>query len=64
MHRKDGRWQVYDVNIEGISLVNNYRSQFNAVIQQSGYPALVSRLRAKEPDAAASPAQPRRSGRD
>jgi phospholipid transport system substrate-binding protein len=65
MRRKDGRWRVYDVNIEGVSLVNNYRSQFNSVIQSSSYDALVERLRsAKEADAAASPAAPRRSRRD
>lgn len=28
-----GRWRVYDIHIEGVSLVNNYRSQFNAVIR-------------------------------
>lgn len=64
MHRKSGRWQIYDVNIEGISLINNYRSQFNAVIQSSSYAALVERLRSKETDAAASPRSPRRSPRD
>lgn len=64
LHRKGERWQVYDVNVEGISLINNYRSQFNSVIQSSSYPALVERLRSKETDAAASPASPRRSRRD
>lgn len=64
MHRKDGRWLVYDVNIEGVSLVNNYRSQFNSVIQSSSFAALLDRLRAKEPDAAASPAPAKRSRRD
>ena len=64
MHRKDGRWRVYDVNIEGVSLINNYRSQFNSVIQSSSYLALVERLRSKEPAAAASPASPRRPRRD
>ena len=64
MHRRDGRWEVYDVNIEGISLINNYRSQFNSVIQSSSYAALAERLRSKEPDAAASPSSPRRSRRD
>jgi len=34
--------------IEGVSLVANYRSQFNAVIQRSGYPDLVARLKAKQ----------------
>jgi phospholipid transport system substrate-binding protein len=59
MRRKDGRWRVYDVNIEGVSLVNNYRSQFNTVIRSSSYGALVERLRSREPDAAASPGTPR-----
>src|SRR6266567_967756 len=47
MFLKDGRWAVYDVSIEGISLIGNYRTQFNAVIQRSGYPDLVARLTAK-----------------
>ena len=44
---KDGRWAVYDVSIEGISLIGNYRTQFNAVIQRSGYPDLVAKLTVK-----------------
>jgi phospholipid transport system substrate-binding protein len=64
MHRRDGQWRVYDLNIEGISLINNYRSQFNSVIQSNSYAALVERLRSKETDAAASPPSPRRSRRD
>ena len=40
------RWQAYDVTIEGVSLVANYRSQFNKILQ-AGYPELVKRLRAK-----------------
>ena len=64
MHRKNGRWEIYDVSVEGISLVNNYRSQFNTVIQSSSYGALVERLRSKESEGAASPTSPRRSRRD
>jgi phospholipid transport system substrate-binding protein len=41
------RWVVYDVVIEGVSLVNNYRSQFSRVIRQSSYADLVRRLRTK-----------------
>jgi phospholipid transport system substrate-binding protein len=48
MFLNGGRWAVYDVSIEGISLVGNYRTQFNAVIQRSGYPDLVAKLRAKQ----------------
>jgi phospholipid transport system substrate-binding protein len=46
---KEGdRWRVYDVLIEGVSLVGNYRSQFNRIIQQSGYPELVQKLKSKQ----------------
>ena len=49
MHRVGGdRWLSYDVVIEGVSLVANYRAQFNKIIQTSGYPSLVSKLAAKE----------------
>jgi phospholipid transport system substrate-binding protein len=41
-----GRWLVYDVLIEGVSLVDNYRNQFNSVIQRSSYQELVRRLKA------------------
>ena len=50
MFLSNGRWAVYDVNIEGISLIGNYRTQFNAVIQRSGYADLVARLKAKQDD--------------
>ena len=53
MHLTSGRWLVYDVTIEGVSLVANYRTQFNKVIQTESYPVLVQKLRAKEPEPAA-----------
>jgi phospholipid transport system substrate-binding protein len=45
---RDGRWRVYDVSVEGVSLVNNYRSQFDKVIRSSSYPQLVKRITDKE----------------
>jgi phospholipid transport system substrate-binding protein len=48
MQKVDDRWRVYDVKIENVGLVANYRSQFNRVIQQSGYPDLVQRLKTKQ----------------
>ncbi len=44
---KDG-WRVYDVIIEGVSLVANYRTQFNKIIQTFSYDDLVKRMRAKD----------------
>ena len=42
------RWFVYDVWIEGVSLMNNYRAQFNKIIQTSSYEDLVRKLKAKQ----------------
>ena len=54
MHLADGRWLVYDVNIEGVSLVSNYRTQFNKIVQTESYQTLVQKLRAKDAEPAAS----------
>jgi len=48
------RWRVYDVSIEGISLVGNYRTQFNAIIQRKGYPDLLAKLKEKHDEQMAS----------
>ena len=47
LHNESGGWKVYDVVIEGVSLVSNYRSQFSRVISESSYAELVKRLRSK-----------------
>jgi phospholipid transport system substrate-binding protein len=49
-----GRWLVYDVNIEGVSLVSNYRTQFNKIVQTESYQTLVQKLRAKDAEPAPS----------
>lgn len=41
------KWMVYDVVIEGVSLVSNYRSQFNKIITANGYDKLVKKLQSK-----------------
>ena len=48
MHETDGNWKVYDVVIENISIVNNYRSQFNRVIAKSSYEDLVRNMKEKQ----------------
>ncbi len=48
MLRQGERWRAYDVSIEGVSLVANYRTQFNSIISRSTYQELVARLRAKQ----------------
>ncbi len=47
LHRVENDWKVYDVVIENISLVNNYRSQFNRVLAQSSYQELIRRVKEK-----------------
>jgi phospholipid transport system substrate-binding protein len=54
MHRAGGGWLVYDVVIEGVSLVSNYRTQFNKIVQTESYQSLIQKLRAKEAEPAAS----------
>ena len=45
--REGDRWRVYDVVIEGVSLIANYRHQFNKIIQTSSFNDLIAKLRAK-----------------
>jgi phospholipid transport system substrate-binding protein len=47
MHRRGDRWLVYDVLIEGVSLVENYRSQFNDIIETSSYADLIRKMQEK-----------------
>jgi phospholipid transport system substrate-binding protein len=47
MHQTDGQWRVYDITLDGISLIANYRNQFNRIINNEGYPKLVADLQAK-----------------
>jgi len=47
MTRKQDKWWVYDIVIEGVSFVNNYRTQFNSILASSSYAGLVKQLKAK-----------------
>lgn len=47
LFKQNGKWMVYDVVIEGVSLVSNYRSQFNKTITANGYDTLVKKLKSK-----------------
>lgn len=46
--KKNDHWGVYDVVIEGVSLVNNYRNQFNKIIRKDSYEELVQRMKNKQ----------------
>src|SRR3989454_11300351 len=48
MHARGDKWLVYDVLIEGVSLVSNYRTQFNKIISTSSYQELVKKMKTKQ----------------
>jgi phospholipid transport system substrate-binding protein len=58
--KRDDRWLVYDIFVEGISLVANYRVQFDRVLRTGSYDDLVKRMRAREGELA-KPSTPRGS---
>jgi phospholipid transport system substrate-binding protein len=45
LHRKNGTWHAYDLVVDGVSLVKNYRSQFEKIIRSNSYHELLRRLR-------------------
>jgi phospholipid transport system substrate-binding protein len=47
LHNVNGDWKVYDVIIEDVSLVNNYRAQFNRVLARSSFEELLERMKEK-----------------
>ena len=53
MHQKDGTWKVYDITVEGVSLVMTYRSEFDAIVKQKGIDGLIQALATKNIPAAA-----------
>ena len=63
MINRDGSWRVYDVIIEGVSMVRNYRSQFSSILQKKKFADLIQQMRDKiarnqaEKDAAKEPAK-------
>ncbi|GJL81720.1 MAG: signal peptidase [marine bacterium B5-7] len=50
-----GEWKVYDVNIDGISMVTNYRKSYGGVIDSRGLDALIGELKQKSVEAATKP---------
>lgn len=47
MREGDKKWMVYDINIEGVSLVRNYQEQFKSILRKDEYPGLVAVLKEK-----------------
>jgi phospholipid transport system substrate-binding protein len=47
MLRRSDRWRVYDVSVEGVSLVANYRTQFNSLMRTSSADELLEKMRSR-----------------
>ncbi len=45
LHLKDGTWHAFDIIVDGVSLVKNYRSQFEKIIRSASYQELIRQLR-------------------
>lgn len=59
--KKGDRWLVYDVNIEGVSLVSNYRTQFNKIIQTGSFNDLLQKLQSKQDEVTAEESKGKRA---
>ena len=44
---KDDKWMVYDIVVEGVSLVRNYMEQFKEILRRDGYASLVKQVEGK-----------------
>ncbi len=49
-HKAHGKWRVYDIVIDEVSMVDNYRDQFNKIIHDKSFPVLISMMRKKLTD--------------
>jgi phospholipid transport system substrate-binding protein len=58
---KGDEWKVYDAEIDGISMIGNYRAQFDRLIKNQGFDALMGELRRKQRELADLLGQPRES---
>jgi phospholipid transport system substrate-binding protein len=47
MYLSEGKWQVYDVKVEGVSLVKNYRTQFEKILLNESPQVLIDKVREK-----------------
>jgi len=59
MRQADKAWKVYDIVVEGVSLVMTYRSEFDAVVKQEGLDGLIKRLAQKNSPAAVGASAPK-----
>ena len=57
VYQKDGSWLVYDVIIEGVSLISNYRSSYQEIVKKDGFDGLLARMEEKIRELRSEPAE-------
>ncbi|MGJ3522475.1 ABC transporter substrate-binding protein [Nitratidesulfovibrio sp. D1] len=62
LQNRQQSWVVYDVIIEGVSMVKNYRTQFQDLLEKGTADQLIERVQAKAEEVRKQPAQPAQSG--
>jgi len=55
LYLKDDRWLVYDVNIEGVSLISNYRNSYQEIVKKEGFSGLLAKMEEKVKELADQP---------
>lgn len=58
LHKTSERWLIYDVVLENVSMVRNYRAQFNRILNKSSFADLLARLKQKIQETAANTLAP------
>ena len=61
--KKDGdKWKAWDVKTDGVGLVENYRTQFNKIVEKDGFAGLIAKMKKKQGDDAAGNGSAKPSG--
>jgi phospholipid transport system substrate-binding protein len=55
VYQKGDQWLVYDVIIEGVSLISNYRSSYKEIVKKEGFDGLLTKMQAKVDELASTP---------
>ena len=55
LYLKNDRWLVYDVNIEGVSLISNYRNSYHEIVKREGFAGLLTKMEEKIKELANAP---------
>jgi len=55
LYLKDDRWLVYDVNIEGVSLISNYRNSYQEIVKREGFAGLLAKMEEKVKEITSQP---------